>query len=125
MAHYVFDGIVKEIFDTQEFKNNFKKREIVVLSDETYPKPIKFEFSDENGINKLDEISEGEHVRVAFELSGNEYQGKYYNNNKGIAIVTLDEEKKFAQDQAKEAKSSSKTTKNDVVADDDSDDLPF
>ena len=125
MAHYVFDGIVKEIFDTQEFKNNFKKREIVVLSDETYPKPIKFEFSDENGINKLDEISEGEHVRVAFELSGNEYQGKYYNNNKGIAIVTLDEEKKFAQEQAKEAKSSSKTTKNDVVADDDSDDLPF
>ena len=128
MSHYVFEGTVKVIFDTQEFKNNFKKREIVVLSEETYPKPIKFEFTDENGINKLDEISEGEKVKVAFELNGNEYQGKYYNSNKGIAIVTWDEEKKFEQHQAKEAKqtkSSAQITKVEFSDDDDDDGLPF
>lgn len=126
MEHYVFDGVVKVIFDTQEFKNNFKKREVVVSTEETYPQHIKFEFTDENGINKLDEISEGEKVRVAFQLKGNEYQGKYFTSNRGIAIVTLDEEKKFADKQAKETKSAAKTaTKETVTNYDDSDDLPF
>lgn len=126
MEHYVFDGVVKVIFDTQEFKNNFKKREVVVSTEEDYPQHIKFEFTDENGINKLDDISEGERVRIAFQLKGNEYQGKYFNNNRGIAIVTLDEEKKFADKQAKEAKIAAKSAPKTSVADyDDSDDLPF
>lgn len=118
MEHYVFDGVVKVIFDTQEFKNNFKKREVVVSTEEDYPQHIKFEFTDD--------ISEGERVRIAFQLKGNEYQGKYFNNNRGIAIVTLDEEKKFADKQAKEAKIAAKSAPKTSVADyDDSDDLPF
>lgn len=129
MEHYVFDGVVKVIFDTQEFKNNFKKREVVVSTDETYPQHIKFEFTDENGINKLDEIAEGEKVRIAFQLKGNEYQGKYFNTNKGIAIVTFNEEKKFADKQQKEAKSAAKTVSKTPITHDDNDDdddgLPF
>jgi hypothetical protein len=126
MEHYVFDGVVKVIFDTQEFKNNFKKREVVVSTEETYPQHIKFEFTDENGINKLDEIAEGEKVRIAFQLKGNEYQGKYFNSNRGIAIVTLDEEKKFADKQAKEAKIAAKTPiTHDDSDEDDDDGLPF
>jgi len=124
MEHYVFDGVVKVIFDTQEFKNNFKKREIVVSTEDEYPQHIKFEFTDENGINKLDEISEGDKVRIAFQLRGNEYQGKYYTNNKGVAIITYAEEKKFIETQAKEAKEAKKTASTTIV-EDDNDDLPF
>ena len=86
MEHYKFSGTIKMIFDTQTFKNNFKKREVVVTSDEEYPQDIKFEFTDENGINALDNYLEGEQVTVAFLLKGNEYQGKYYTSNRGIAI---------------------------------------
>ena len=85
------DKYIKEIFDTQEFKNNFKKREIVLVTDEDYPQLIKFEFTDENGINKLDDHAEGEKVKIAFLLKGSEWQGKYFTNLRGVAIALADE----------------------------------
>ena len=123
MQHYVFEGVVKEIFDTQEFKNNFKKREIVLVSDDQYPQDIKFEFTDETGINKLDDYLEGERVKIAFKLRGNEYQGKYYTNLVGIAISSEEDEKKFAKKNS--TKTPKKTEKTITAVDDDSDELPF
>lgn len=127
MQHYVFEGVVKAIFDTQEFKNNFKKREIVVSTEEEYPQDIKFEFTDENGINKLDEIAEGEHVKIAFQLKGSEWQGKFFTNLRAIAISTAEEEKKFEAKQVKESKTSTKTAPKATITqfDDSDDDLPF
>ena len=127
MQHYVFEGVVKAIFDTQEFKNNFKKREIVVSTEEEYPQDIKFEFTDENGINKLDEIAEGEHVKIAFQLKGSEWQGKFFTNLRAIAISTAEEEKKFEDKQVKESKTSTKTAPKATITqfDDSDDDLPF
>ncbi len=126
MAHYVFEGVVKEIFETQEFKNNFKKREIVLTTTEEYPQDIKFEFTDETGINKLDDYGTGEAVKIAFQLKGSEWQGKYFTNLRGIAISSYDEEKKFADKQSKETKpSAKKTTTTTTVVDNDGDDLPF
>jgi len=125
MAHYVFEGVIKDIFDTQEFKNNFKKREIIVSTTEEYPQDIKFEFTDETGINKLDDYSVGEAVKIAFQLKGSEWQGKYFTNLRGIAISSYNEEKKFAEKQAKESKT--KKTKDAPITfvDNDGDDLPF
>ncbi len=127
MQHYVFEGVVKAIFDTQEFKNNFKKREVVVSTEEDYPQDIKFEFTDENGINKLDEIGEGEKVKIAFQLKGSEWQGKFFTNLRAIAISTFEEEKKFEAKQAKETKISAKSTAKATITqfDDSADDLPF
>lgn len=126
-----FEGVVKVIFNTQEFKNNFKKREIVVSTDEQYPEHIKFEFTDENGINKLDEISEGDKVKILFQLKGSEWQDKYFTNLRGVAIATFEEEEKFDAKQTKETKTTTKTatktaTKATITQFDDSDDdLPF
>jgi single-strand DNA-binding protein len=127
MAHYVFEGVIKDIFDTQEFKNNFKKREIIVTTTEEYPQDIKFEFTDETGINKLDDYGVGEAVKIAFQLKGSEWQGKYFTNLRGIAISSYDEEKKFADKQSKETKATAKKTKDTTVTvvDNDDDDLPF
>jgi len=124
MEHYIFEGVVKEIFDTQEFKNNFKKREIVIVSDEQYPQDIKFEFTDETGINKLDDYVEGEKVKIAFKLRGNEYQGKYYTNLVGIAISSESEEAKFKK-QSTPTKETKKVNTSVTVVDNDDDDLPF
>jgi O6-methylguanine-DNA--protein-cysteine methyltransferase len=90
MEHYKFIGIIKHIYDTQTFKNNFKKREIVLISDEEYPQEIKFEFTHDEGIQALDNYLEGEEVTIAFLLKGNEFQGKYYTNLRGIAIGQTD-----------------------------------
>jgi hypothetical protein len=125
MAHYVFEGVVKEIFETQEFKNNFKKREIVLTTTEEYPQDIKFEFTDETGINKLDDYGAGEAVKIAFQLKGSEWQGKYFTNLRGIAISSYNEEKKFADKLAKETKTSAKKTTTTTIVDNDGDDLPF
>ena len=122
MEHYVFEGVVKEIFDTQEFKNNFRKREIVLVTDGNFPQAIKFEFVDEAGIDKLDDYSIGEKVKIAFKLRGNEYQGKYFTNLVGIAISSEEEEKKFSASKQKETKTTKKIT---TAVDNDGDDLPF
>ena len=122
-----FEGVVRVIFDTQEFKNNFKKREIVVSTEEEYPQHIKFEFTDENGINKLDEISEGERVKILFQLRGSEWQDKFFTNLIGVAIATAEEEKNFEAKQVKESKTSTKTAPKATITqfDDSDDDLPF
>ena len=116
-----FEGVVKIVFDTQEFKNNFKKREIVVSTEDQYPQHIKFEFTDDNGINKLDEIVEGDKVKILFELRGSEWQEKFFTNLKGVAITTFDEEKKFEANQSKVVKVPTKPT----YVEPSEDDLPF
>lgn len=121
MAHYVFEGVIKHIFDTQEFKNNFKKREIILTTTEEYPQDVKFEFTDETGINKLDDYVEGEAVKIAFQIKGNEYQGKYFTNLRGIAISSYNEEEDFAK-KNKKTKENKKTTTKFV---DDGETLPF
>ena len=120
MKHYTFEGTIKMIFETQTFKNNFKKREFVVTSDDEYPEDIKFEFTDDNGINALDNYLEGEQVTVAFKLKGSEYQGKYYSNNRAIAIGNTVSETK---DGKTEKKTKTKTPVfNNAPSEDD---LPF
>jgi len=116
-----FEGVVKIVFDTQEFKNNFKKREIVVSTEDQYPQHIKFEFTDDNGINKLDEIVEGDKVKILFELRGSEWQEKFFTNLRGVAITTFDEEKKFEANQSKVVKVPTKPT----YVEPSEDDLPF
>ena len=72
-------GTIKLINDTQTFDSGFQKREFVVTTQEQYPQDIKFEFTkDKCGL--LDKYPVGTSVNVAFNLRGNEYNGKYYVN---------------------------------------------
>jgi len=122
MSHYLFEGVVKQIFPTQELKNNFNKREVVVSTDEKYPQDIKFEFTDDNGINTLDSFSIGEKVTVAFLLKGNEYNGKFFTNLRGIAIAAIEDGKAKMKEVTKTTKVETKLSKSD---EDDDDNLPF
>jgi len=125
MSHYLFEGIVKQVFETQAFKNNFSKREVVVSSDEKYPQDVKFEFTDDNGISMLDSFEIGEKVTVAFLLKGNEYNGKFFTNLRGIAIAAIEDGKAKMKEVPKAPKTTkveTKVSKSDEVEDDD---LPF
>jgi len=85
---YTFEGTIKEIFDTITFDSGFSKREIVLTSDEQYPQDVKFEFIKEAS-SSLDAFTTGEAAKISFALRGNEYNGKYFVNLKGISIAKM------------------------------------
>ena len=77
---YEATGQIKVIGDTQSFASGFSKREFVITTDDgKYPQDLKFEVA-KDGCAKLDAFDIGEFVTVAFNLRGNEYNGKYYVN---------------------------------------------
>ena len=41
----VINGKIKEIFETQQVSETFKKRELIVTTDEQYPPHISIQFS--------------------------------------------------------------------------------
>jgi len=87
--HYLFNGKIKQISETQTF-SNFRKREFVVTEiDNQYPSDIKFEFVGDNA-DVMNNYNVNDSVTVAFVLKGNEYNGKYYTNLRAIAIGPID-----------------------------------
>ena len=84
-------GKIKLIGDTKEFgSNGFRKREIVVTTEEQYPQHIMVEFvQDKTAL--LDAYQVGQDVRISINLRGREWtnpQGevKYFNSIQGWRI---------------------------------------
>jgi hypothetical protein len=81
-----FVGTIKILGETKEFgANGFKKREIVVTTNEDYPQMLLVEFTqDKTGL--LDEFQVGSSVTVSINLRGNEWI-----NPQGVAkyFITL------------------------------------
>ncbi len=76
---YTMTGTVKTVMDLQTFDSGFCKREFVITTADQYPQEIKFEVTKDR-VNMLDNIQQGQTVKVAFNVRGNEYQGRYYVN---------------------------------------------
>lgn len=75
---YEATGQIKIIEATQSFASGFQKREFVITTDsDKYPQDLKFEVVKAN-CEKLNAFQAGDSVTVAFNLRGNEYNGKYY-----------------------------------------------
>jgi len=72
-------GTVKVLMQKQTFDSGFEKREFVITTKEEYPQDVKFECIKEK-ISQLDGLNIGDEVTVAYNVRGNEYQGKYYVN---------------------------------------------
>jgi len=86
MSHYKFEGEVKQIMDLRTFESGFKKREIVLTSDEQYPQDVKFEFLKDD-VDMLTSIKPNQRVIISFSIRGNEYNGKFYNNLVAFGIT--------------------------------------
>ena len=83
-------GKVKVINATQEVSASFKKRELVVTTDEQYPQHILIEFAQDK-CDLLDNYQVGQEVKVSINLRGREWvnpQGetKYFNSIQGWRI---------------------------------------
>ena len=73
-------GKLHRIFDTEQIKETFRKREFVVEKvDGQYPEFIKFQLVQDR-TSLMDQFSEGDEVTVSFDLRGREWQGKFFTN---------------------------------------------
>ncbi|WP_394974681.1 DUF3127 domain-containing protein [uncultured Croceitalea sp.] len=90
-------GRIKMIGETKTFGNNgFRKRELVVTTEEQYPQHILVEFVQDK-CDLLNNYGEGQMVKVSINLRGREWvnpQGetKYFNSVQGWRIENLQQE---------------------------------
>lgn len=88
-------GKIKLIGETQTFgSNGFRKRELVVTTEEQYPQHIMIEFVQDK-TDLLNTYKVGQTVKVSINLRGREWvnpQGetKYFNSIQGWRIENLD-----------------------------------
>ena len=77
---YELSGSVKQIFDEKTFGSGFNVREFVVTTDaDKYPQDICLQCVKEK-VEMVNQLKEGDKVKVAFDLRGREYQGRYFVN---------------------------------------------
>ena len=86
-------GKVKVINPEQQISASFKKRELVVTTDEQYPQHIMIEFTQDK-TDLLSSYAPGEQVKVSINLRGREWvnpQGetKYFNSIQGWRIEKI------------------------------------
>lgn len=87
-------GKIKLINDTQTFgSNGFRKRELVVTTDEQYPQMLLIEFIQDK-CDLLNNYQIGQDVKISINLRGREWinpegQAKYFNSIQGWRIENL------------------------------------
>ncbi|MCK0146326.1 DUF3127 domain-containing protein [Arenibacter sp. F26102] len=90
-------GKIKMVGETQTFgSNGFRKREVVVTTEEQYPQHIMVEFVQDK-CDLLNSFGAGQAVKISINLRGREWvnpQGetKYFNSIQGWRIESLQEE---------------------------------
>jgi len=88
------EGKVKLIGETQSFgTNGFRKRELVITTDEQYPQHIMVEFVQDK-CDLLNTYGVGQDVKVSINLRGREWtnpqgQVKYFNSIQGWRIENV------------------------------------
>ena len=88
-------GRIKMIDETKTYGNNgFRKREVVVTTEEQYPQHILIEFVQDK-CDLLNNYSTGQLVKISINLRGREWvnpQGetKYFNSVQGWRIESLE-----------------------------------
>jgi hypothetical protein len=116
-------GKIKVVNPTQNVSASFKKRELVVTTEETYPQHILIEFTQDK-CDVLDSYQVGQNVKVGINLRGREWvnpQGetKYFNSIQGWNIS-----KDESTAPVIEAVASEQINKA-IANDEDESDLPF
>lgn len=90
-------GRIKLIGETQTFgSNGFRKREVVITTEEQYPQHLMIEFVQDK-TDLLNNYQAGQQVKISINLRGREWvnpQGetKYFNSIQGWRIETLQAE---------------------------------
>ncbi len=120
-------GKVTKIFDTQTFSSGFKKREVIVTTQEQYPQPLSIEFLQDK-TDLADQINVGDDVKVSINLRGREWTSpdgvvKYFNSIVGWRVEKLAAENVQAENTPSPSDFNSNV--GDLNKDGEIDDLPF
>lgn len=95
-------GKIKLINETQTFGDSgFRKRELVVTTDEQYPQMIQIEFVQDK-CDLLNNFQVGQDVKVSINLRGREWinpqgEAKYFNTIQGWRIENLTQDSNIPQ----------------------------
>ena len=73
-------GKVYKIFDSVKISEKFTKREFVIETEDKYPQKVKLEALKDNAVKVNNMLNVGSILDLKFDVKGNEYNGKYYNN---------------------------------------------
>ncbi len=90
------NGKLKKIEEVKTFgANGFRKREVVLVTDEQYPQSILVEFTQDR-CDLLDQFQEGQNVKISINIRGREWvnpEGKtiYFNSINGWRIEGVQE----------------------------------
>lgn len=121
-------GKVKFIGETQTFgANGFRKRELVITTEEQYPQHILVEFVQDKS-DLLNNYEVGQNVKVSINLRGREWinpQGetKYFNSIQGWRIENLQQDAQTGDIPPIPPADAFEPVEN--INEDDHDDLPF
>lgn len=121
-------GSIKVIGEVQEISATFKKRELVVSTDEQYPQTLSIEFIQDK-TELLNKFEIGQNVKVGINLRGREWENpqtkeiKYFNSIQGWRIELL--ENSSSDDDLPPLDNLSPFEPASETNDEDLDDLPF
>ena len=121
-------GSIKVIGEVQEISATFKKRELVVSTDEQYPQTLSIEFIQDK-TDLLNKFEVGQNVKVGINLRGREWENpqtkeiKYFNSIQGWRIELL--ENSNSDDELPPLDNLSPFEPASETNDEDLDDLPF
>ena len=121
-------GSIKIIGEVQEISATFKKRELVVSTDEQYPQTLSIEFIQDK-TDLLNKFEIGQNVKVGINLRGREWENpqtkeiKYFNSIQGWRIELL--ENSSSDDDLPPLDNLSPFEPASETNDEDLDDLPF
>ncbi len=122
-------GKIKKIFETENVTASFKKRGIVVTTQEQYPQDVLIEFQHDN-CDKLNPYSVGTDVVVGINIRGREWinpegVAKYFNTIVGWKIGYTQNSNQYAAATNDMPPQAGPTNSFDQANNADDDDLPF
>ena len=117
-------GKVKVINAEQQVSASFKKRELVVTTQEQYPQDILVEFTQDK-TDLLNTVNQGDEVKISINLRGREWinpegVAKYFNSIQGWRL-----EKGGAAPASMNEYADAPPVSNDFQGGNEPDDLPF
>ncbi len=119
-------GKIKKVFDEQTFSSGFRKKELVVVTQEQYPQQILIEFVQDK-VDLLSGLNDGDDVTVSINVKGREWVNaegvsKYFNSIQGWRVEKSTQSLNGTNQESSENNSKEvdlNTDENEI------DDLPF
>ncbi len=127
---FEINGKLHKIYPTEQKTSSFRAREfVIIISEDNYPQHIKFQLTQDR-CDLLDQYSEGNNVKVSFDLRGREWtnpQGEqvYFTNLNAWRLANADEGGATAEQAPQAAPESPFPNSEDAPEVMDFDDLPF